>query len=256
MAWTSTESASDHLPARTVRIADNQLELIDETQSDVRICRFTATISADHPFHRIETQMKKRPALLAAIAVLALAVIVTMKRQGNHDETAGNPDRPPTVSGTEPTDIMPENPAGDARPSHGSSPANLAASPLSEPSEQLTALMATLRPKVDAALRAGDYQAADRHVDEVLAATELEPLEKQRLMAVKMGTRGMRGDHAAMLALMDEIIAVDPDSPISMRMLKERPQIEKVQRLGPDHPDFCETCNQDHPPGQHLPADE
>lgn len=136
----------------------------------------------------------------------------------------------------------------------GIKPADRSAQSTPEPNERITTLIAALRPKVDAALRGSDFQAADRHVDEVLATPGLEPLEKQRLMVVKMAARGMRGDHAAMLALMDEIIAVAPNSALSAQLGKERPQIEKIQRLGPNHPELCETCGQMHNSGAHPAA--
>lgn len=115
------------------------------------------------------------------------------------------------------------------------------------------AVIAEVRRKVDAAIRDGDYQAADRHVDDALAGDGFEPVERQRLMVVKLGTRGMNGDHAAMLEVMDQIIAEDPTSAMAARMREERPIIEEVHRLGPEHPGFCETCGRDHPPGQHQP---
>jgi hypothetical protein len=117
--------------------------------------------------------------------------------------------------------------------------------------ESFDTLLAEVRSKVEAAQRDGDFELADRQVDDALLKRGLEPVEKQRLMAVKMGSRGMRGDHAAMLALMDEIIAVAPESPLAERFRKERPQLEKILRLGPNHPELCETCGEVHPPGAH-----
>jgi hypothetical protein len=156
----------------------------------------------------------------------------------------------------------PSAPLGGVEPSApATTPAAIATQPSGQsaesipvPGERFTALIAELRPKVDAALRASDFQAADGHVDEALTMPDLEPLETQRLMAMKMTSRGMRGDHAAMLALMDEITAIAPDSPLSAQLGKERPQIEKIQRLGPNHPELCETCGQMHAPGAHPAA--
>jgi hypothetical protein len=183
-----------------------------------------------------------------AIAVLALALFMISNRDDRQLDSAR-----PTV-GTAP---MPTNNRSGAGPSIPAASATTGRTndSIEQPDAHTRALIAELRPKVDAALRASDFQAADRHVDEVLATPGLEPLEKQRLMVVKMGTRGMRGDHAAMLALMDEIIAVAPDSPLSAQLRRERPQIEKIQRLGPNHPELCETCGQMHAPGEH-PADK
>ena len=158
--------------------------------------------------------------------------------------------KPP--GGVEPS--APATPPTAAPAATATPPADRSAESIPEPGERFMALIAELRPKVDAALRASDFQAADRHVDEVLTTPGLEPLEKQRLMVVKMAARGMRGDHAAMLALMDEIIAVAPDSALSAQLQKERPQIEKVHRLGPNHPELCETCGQMHSPGAHPAA--
>lgn len=145
----------------------------------------------------------------------------------------------------------PANPPTPAPAASTLPPGGRAAGSSSGPSERFTALTSELRPKVDAALLASDFVAADQHVEDALRTPGLEPLETQRLMAMKMSSRGMRGDHAAMLALMDEIIAVAPDSPLSAQLRKGRPQLEKIHRLGPDHPVLCETCGQMHAPGAH-----
>jgi hypothetical protein len=211
--------------------------------------------------------MKKTLLVMTAVAVVALVVLKIAKREEGQDAvpvSSGLPSasqavqpvaaEPVAAGRSEPTDLA----AGAASPSSGGAAAPAvaqAAGPIPEPSEHLKALVAELRPKVDAALRASDFQAADRYVDEVLATADLQPLERQRLMVVKMASRGMRGDHAAMLALMDEIIAVAPDSPLSAQMRKERPQLEKIQRLGPNHPELCGTCGQMHAPGAH-PTDK
>ena len=194
-----------------------------------------------------------------AVAVAALGVFAILKRQGQQAEPAGPLTEPvtrqtvlPAEVGTAPSSAA--NAEAPNPPAGVETAAPTASESIPEPGERFTALIAELRPRVDAALRASDFQAADRHVDEALATPGLEPLEKQRLMVVKMASRGMRGDHAAMLALMDEIIAVAPGSPLSAQMRKERPQIEKIQRLGPNHPELCETCGQMHAPGAHPAA--
>lgn len=135
-----------------------------------------------------------------------------------------------------------------------SSPVARPSANLPEPSQRFMTLIAELRPKVDAALLASDFKMADRYVDEALTTPGLVPIEKQRLMVVKMGACGMRGDHAAMLTLMDEIIAVAPASPLAAELGKERPQLEKIQRLGPNHRELCLTCGQMHSPGTHAPT--
>lgn len=121
----------------------------------------------------------------------------------------------------------------------------------SEESTRFAGLMVEVRRLVDREVRAGNHAMAERHVDDALADTTLAPAERQRLMVVKLGTRGMRGDHRAMIEVMDQIIAVDPTSEIAGRMKKERPRVQELLRLGPDHPVFCETCQQEHPPGFH-----
>lgn len=211
--------------------------------------------------------MKKSHLILAGtIVVLALAVFLSIWRAEPRQE-AMQPESPvtqqaasgPELGEPEPAapppvaESPPEPPAPSIPPVPPASAmtAKPTAAVLPEPSERFTALLTELRPNVDAALRASDFQAADRLVDEVLASSDLDTLEKQRLMVVKLGTRGMRGDHAAMLELMDEIIAVDPATPLAAKLSEERPKIARVQQLGPDHPDLCETCGQAHPPGQH-----
>lgn len=191
-----------------------------------------------------------------AVAVAALGVLAILKRQGQQAEPTAPSATPVTRETVLPAEVgTASSSAANAEapnPPVGVEPA--ASERIPEPGERFTALIAELRPKVDAALRVSDYQTADRHVDEVLATPGLDPLEKQRLMVVKMASRGMRGDHAGMLALMDEIIAVAPDSALFAQLAKERPQIEKIQRLGPNHPELCDTCGQMHAPGKHPAA--
>lgn len=188
--------------------------------------------------------MKKTWIQMLAVAVAALVAFAILKHHERHGQKAD-----PAVPGADPVTLQ------NVQPDESSiAPADRSAETTPEPNERITTLIAELRPKVDAALRASDFQAADRHVDEALATSGLGPLEKQRLMVVKMAARGMRGDHAAMLALMDEIIAVAPNSTLSAQLGKERPQIEKIQRLGPNHPELCETCGQMHAPGAHPAA--
>jgi type IV secretory pathway VirB10-like protein len=216
--------------------------------------------------------MKKSVLISIAIAAVALAAFLTLKRpaepaattpqpvattipqtEAAKDEPATPPiAEPPAESSTADEAAAPPQPDVSPAPALTKPPVRTI-EPMPEPSEAFLALVAELRPKVDAAIREGDYPKADRHVDEMLATRELEPLERQRLMAVKLGTRGMRGDHAAMLAMMDEIIAVDPSSPLAGQLRNDRPQIEKIQRLGPNHPELCDTCGQIHAAGQHQP---
>lgn len=189
--------------------------------------------------------MKKIALTTIAIAVPALVIFMIFSRDDRPLDSikpAVGPASMPTTNSLGSESSIPAAPAT----SGGTNTS------LKQSDEHTQALIAELRPKVDAALRASDFKAADRLVDEVLATTELEPLEKQRLMVVKMASRGMRGDHAAMLALMDEIIAVAPDSQLSDGLRRERPQIEKIQRLGPNHPELCGTCGQIHAPGEHV----
>lgn len=184
----------------------------------------------------------KKSILLPASAAVLILVIAGLTRLAGPRSAA-------------PAGSAPEKAAAASRPAaprdsdHPAAPAPAAADP--ESARRFETLIAEVRSKVEAAQRSSDFEAADRHVDEALLTPGLAPLEKQRLTAVKMGSRGMRGDHAAMLALMDEIIAIAPDSPLAAQFLKERPQLEKIQRLGPNHPELCETCGQIHAPGAH-----
>lgn len=63
----------------------------------------------------------------------------------------------------------------------------------SEESTRFAGLMVEVRRLVDREVRAGNHAMAERHVDDALADTTLAPAERQRLMVVKLGTRGMRG---------------------------------------------------------------
>jgi hypothetical protein len=129
-----------------------------------------------------------------------------------------------------------------------------AVAPLPESSGAFNAVMAGLQPKIDAALRAGDYPAAHQVVDEALASAGLQGKEKQRLMVSKLGLLGMKGDHAGMLAWMNEIIAVDPTSPIAQKMAGQRTAIEELAKLSPNDPGFCTTCKGMHGDAEpHLP---
>lgn len=146
-----------------------------------------------------------------------------------------------------------------ARPTNAADAAAEAPSPAVAPvQDNATATFARqqqeLRRQVDAALMASDFEAADRHVDECLAQGTFTPQETQRLMAMKMSSRGMRGDHAAMLQLMDEIIAVAPSSELAAKMKQQRPQIETLQRQGGDHNAACDTCGSLHEDGKHPGA--
>lgn len=217
--------------------------------------------------------MKSNRILLSTLAVAALAGLAVLGRHGLQADPAAPPDttftRQADEAGIAPVPAAEQQrsnpPLGGVSSSSSNSvaavPAGIAKPPssrtsggLPDPSERIITLTTELRPKVDAALLASDFVAADRHVDEVLKTPGLEPIETQRLMAMKMASRGMRGEHAAMLALMDEIIAVAPDSELSARLRQGRPQIEKIHRLGPGHPVLCETCGQIHAPGAHPAA--
>jgi hypothetical protein len=217
--------------------------------------------------------MKRDRILWVTLAVAALVGLAVVSRHGLQPDPAAPPDTPVTrqadeagitpvpaakretsypavgVKSSSQADPVAAAPAGIAKPPPGRSAARLP-----DPGERFVTLATGLRPKVDAALLASDFVAADRHVDEALKTPGLKPIETQRLMAMKMAGRGMRGDHAAMLALMDEIIAVAPDSELSARLRQGRPQVEKIHRLGPDHPVLCETCGRIHAPGAHPAA--
>jgi len=210
--------------------------------------------------------MKKNRILWVTLAVAALVGLAVVRRHGLQPDPAAPRDTPATrqadEGGIAPVPAAKHQRSNPPLGGESSSPSNsVAAAPASrpagrlpDPSERITTLTAELRPKVDAALLASDFVAADRHVDEALKTPGLEPIETQRLMSMKMASRGMRGEHAAMLALMDEIIAVAPDSELSARLRQGRPQIEKIHRLGHDHPVLCETCGQIHAPGAHPAA--
>lgn len=132
--------------------------------------------------------------------------------------------------------------------------ASTQSAPLPESDTAFKSVMAGLQPKIDAALRAGDYPAAHQVVDEALASSGFQGMEKQRLMVSKLGFLGMKGDHAGMLMLMKEIIAVDPTSPIAQKMATERAFLEELVKRGPDDSGMCSTCNGMHADGEdHLP---
>ncbi len=185
--------------------------------------------------------MKKNQTLIMAAVVAALVGLAVLMHHGRQADSAAPPVAQITRHAAQ-ADIA------------GIAPAARSGENIPQPGGRFMALIAEIRPKVDAALLASDFKMADRYVDEALTTPGLEPIEKQRLMVVKMGARGMRGDHAAMLTLMDEIIAMAPDSPLAAELGKERPQLEKIQRLGPNHRELCLTCGQMHAPGTHAPT--
>lgn len=110
------------------------------------------------------------------------------------------------------------------------------------PQPKITEVLSTLRRKVNTALQASDYPAAERLVDEALTSASWQAYEKQQIMIVKMASYGMRGDRAAMITLIDEIITMDPSSATARLLYEQRPQFVQSLQRDQNHTEQCKTC--------------
>lgn len=126
--------------------------------------------------------------------------------------------------------------------------------PIPAPGPELQATLDRLQSEIDLVLREGDYPAAHRIVDEAIASAGFKGTDQQRLMVTKLGLFGRQGDHAAMVQLMDRIIAEAPDSPLAAAMARQRPAIELASKRPANDPGPCATCGQVHPGGEHPAA--
>lgn len=114
--------------------------------------------------------------------------------------------------------------------------------------------LAGLQSQIEAALREGDYPAAHELVDQRIAAASRTNEEKQLLQAIKLGLFGRSGDHQQMVALMDQMIAENPDSILAANMAKQRAFVQDFAERDPHDSGMCETCNGHHAEGEpHLP---
>lgn len=114
--------------------------------------------------------------------------------------------------------------------------------------------LAGLQGQIEVALREGDYPAAHELVDQRLAAPSRTNEEKQLLQAIKLGLFGRSGDHQQMLALMDQMIAENPDSKLAASMAQQRAFVQDFAERDPHDSGMCETCNGHHAEGEpHLP---
>ena len=72
-----------------------------------------------------------------------------------------------------------------------------------------------LEKSLQTAMQAGDTAKAVELVDAYVAEQDPEPAKKQELLAIKINILLQKGEFDAVEKVLDEIIAVDPDSPIS-----------------------------------------
>jgi hypothetical protein len=114
--------------------------------------------------------------------------------------------------------------------------------------------LAELQSEIEAALRENDYPSAHELIDHSIATSSRTAEEKQQLLAIKLGLFGRNGDHQQMLALMDQIIAENPNSALAANMAKQRAFVQDFAERDPHDSGMCETCNGHHAEGEpHLP---
>lgn len=114
--------------------------------------------------------------------------------------------------------------------------------------------MSVLQAEIEEKVSAGHFPAAHALVDTRLAAPGLSAAEKQQWQSTKLGLYGRSGDHAGMLAFMDQIIASDPKSIMAQKMAKQRAFVQDFSQRDPRDSGVCATCNGKHADGEpHLP---
>lgn len=94
-------------------------------------------------------------------------------------------------------------------------------------------------PQLDEKVQAKDFEGAGQIIDKMIADSKYEGEMKQRAMTLRLQLAGMRGDHAAALKVLDEIIAIAPETDTAKEFSQLRPRIEaaieeaKEQPAGP-----------------------
>lgn len=141
-----------------------------------------------------------------------------------------------------------------APPEPSATGAEAASAPIPVPGPELQATLDRLQSEIDLVLREGDYAAAHGIVDEAAASAGFKGPDQQRILVTKLGLYGRQGDHAAMVELMDRIIAEAPDSPLAAAMARQRPAIELASKRPANDPGPCATCGRIHPDGAHPAA--
>lgn len=97
---------------------------------------------------------------------------------------------------------------------------------LATQTKEFEAKFQELVPKLNEKVEAADFDGAAKLIDNLVAESKYEGEMKQRAMALKLQLAGMRQDHAGALKLLEEIIAVAPDSETAKELGQLRPRIE------------------------------
>jgi hypothetical protein len=91
-------------------------------------------------------------------------------------------------------------------------------------------------PQLDEKVQAGDFDGAAQVIDKLIADSKYEGEMKQRAMTLRLQLAGMRGDHAAALKVLDEIIAIDPETDTAKEFKEIRPRIEAAIESAKEQP--------------------
>ncbi len=91
---------------------------------------------------------------------------------------------------------------------------------------RMQALMMRIMPM----LQTGDFAGADARIDQILAEEDITTQARQFLTATKAQIAMQTGDLPASTRLIDEAIAIDPDSEIASALTQARQQLEQVQQ--------------------------
>ncbi|MFM7180539.1 MAG: thioredoxin family protein [Verrucomicrobiales bacterium] len=81
-------------------------------------------------------------------------------------------------------------------------------------------------PQLDEKVQAGDFDGAGQIIDKLIADGKYEGEMKQRAMTLKLQLAGMRKDNVGALKLLDEIVAIAPESDTAKEFAQIRPRIE------------------------------
>jgi thioredoxin-related protein len=91
-------------------------------------------------------------------------------------------------------------------------------------------------PQLDEKVQAGDFDGAAQVIDKLIADSKYEGEMKQRAMTLRLQLAGMRGDHAAALKVLDEIIAIAPETDTAKEFKEIRPRIEAAIESAKEQP--------------------
>lgn len=97
---------------------------------------------------------------------------------------------------------------------------------LATQTKEFEAKVGEISPQLDEKVQAGDFEGAGQIIDKLIADAKYEGEMKQRAMTLRLRLAAMRGDHAAGLKLLDEIIAIAPETDTAREFKEIRPRVE------------------------------